>query len=146
MNHIEWDLTFWFFFISGQMMFLIKRADLARRSPLNGVPSITSYFETNWVIILQRLVFEGLFLFIYRHPNFTNEIGLHFSTPAIKQSLVLAFFGGFFADALLDWATMQDTLVGVKVPKWVKESVPQLPEVKALVITLTPKSTEEIGV
>jgi hypothetical protein len=140
MTYFEWDIIFWLFFVSGQLMFMLKRADLARRSPLNGVPSIAAYFKTNWVIILQRLAFEVIFLFVYRYPGFPNELGLHFSLPVIKQSLVLSFFGGFFADALLDWATMQDSIIGIKVPKWVKESIPQLPQVQALVANLGPKS------
>ena|SRR5258708_14644587 len=136
MNHLEWDLLFWIVFIAGQMMFLLKRADLAHRSPLNGVKSIPAYFTTNWVVIFQRLAFESLFLFLYRHPAFPSEIGLHFSLPTVKQSLVLAFFGGFFADASLDWITLQDTIFGIKIPTWIKENIPQLPQVQTFVSTL----------
>jgi hypothetical protein len=121
------------------MLFLLKRADLARRSPLNGVHSVWFYFENNWVVILQRLAFESVLLYLYRHPDFPKQIGLHFSLPTVKQSLMLVFFGGFFADAALDWITMQDSIMGVKIPAWVKESIPQLPQVQVFVAELVEK-------
>ena len=136
MSRWLWDIVYWLVFISGQMMFLLKRADLARRSPLNGVISIGSYFVTNWVVIVQRLAFESLFLFLYRHPDFPSQLGLHFTLPLAKQSLVLAFFGGFFADAILDWIAMQNTLLGITIPSWIKESIPQLPQVQNFVAGL----------
>lgn len=137
MQTLRWDLLFWAAFIAGQFMFLLKRADLARRSPLNGVKNVGMFFVQNWVVILVRLAFESIFLFLYRHPDFPLQIGLHFSLPHTKQSLVLTFFGGFFADAILDWATMQNSILGIKIPAWVKENIPQLPQVQTFVQTLT---------
>jgi len=135
-NHLEFDFLYWFFFALGQGLFLLKRADLARRSPLNGVPTIGAFFYTNWVTILYRSVFEvGLVFYPYRHFDINSLIDkLGWNLPIqVPQSLLVAFFLGVLSDYLMDWIVMQDKIGPIKIPGFLKENIPQLPEVKQLV-------------
>jgi len=136
MTHVELDLIYWFFFALGQGLFLLKRADLARRSPLNGMPTIGAFFVMNWVTLLYRSVFEvGLVFYPYRHVDVNSLIDkLGWNLPIqIPQSLWVAFFLGILSDYLMDWIVLQEKIGPFKVPSFLKENIPQLPEVKQLV-------------
>lgn len=134
------DIGYWLAFALGQLLFLLKRADLARKSPLNGLPTIKAFFALNWITILYRSVLEfGLILYPYRHMDINSlidKIGWLPDSIRIPQSVVLAFFLGLFSDYLMDWIAMQDSIAGFKIPKFLKESIPQLPAVKQLVDTM----------
>src|SRR5438445_13746747 len=118
------DIVYWIAFLLGQGLFLLKRADLGRKSPLNGLPSISAFFVLNWITILYRSVVEvGLVLYPYRHVDINVlvvKIGWHLPF-AIPQSIVIAFFLGLFSDYLMDWVAMQYSLVGIKIQKFLKE-------------------------
>jgi hypothetical protein len=142
-NDFAWDLIYWFVFSLGVLLFLIKRADLAKRSPLNGVKSKREYFSLNWVVLLYRFTFESVLLWGYRYPDLDPLKGLgipgadkiHF--PRMTQSLVLAFFGGLAASSLLDYILGRDKIFGIPIPSVVKEFIPQLPQVQELVSTIS---------
>lgn len=142
MKHWAWDIVFLLVYSAGQFLFLLRRADLARRSPLNGLNSIWQFFRQNWVVLLIRcVVFEDSLLYLYRHPDFLAMFGVNVHLYHFPQSLMLTFFGGFFADTAVDYITGLDKVpvVGWVIPKKVKEQIPQLPEVQQLVSTLESK-------
>lgn len=143
--HWQWDIVYWLVFALGQLLFLLKRADLAKRSPLNGVRSIGQFFGQNWITLLFRSALEFVFPFyVYRHTDpavlssWIAKVGVNIPFR-IPQSLVVAFLLGLFSDMLMDWLAMQDSVAGIKIPSWLKENIPQLPEVKQLVDSLNPK-------
>lgn len=137
-----WDVINWLAFALGQGLFLLKRADLARRSPLNGVKSIGEFFSRNWITLIFRGAIEFCLIFWpYRH-NWADlviaKLGWNFHVH-VPQSLVLAFLLGLASDMLMDWAVMQDSIAGVKIPVKLKENIPQLPQVQQLVSQLGEK-------
>ena len=144
-NRLVWDLIFLLVFSLGQFLFMLRRADLARRSPLNGVKSIGMFFAMNWVTLLFRAIIEwGVCLWPYRSASaqWVNSLIAHiginvpFQIPS-HRGLAGCFFLGVFSDMVLDWVTMQDKIFGIPIPKAVKETIPQLPQVQQLVSTLT---------
>lgn len=136
MSHWKWDILYWLVFALGQLLFLLKRADLARRSPMNGVASMGAFFAFNWVTILYRSALEFVVPFwVYRHVDVNAMIAktgwnMPFQVP---QSLVVSFVLGLFADFVMDWVAMQKSIAGIPIPSWLKENIPQLPEVKEFV-------------
>lgn len=143
-RHLLWGALFVLVFSCGQFLFMLKRADLARRSPLNGINSIKQYFSLNWVVLLFRAVIEwGLFLWPYRSASasWIQSIvkmvwhSFPFQVPQ-HRGLIGAFFFGIGADLLIDWLLMQDWVKSVPILKYLMEQIPQLPEVKKLVDNL----------
>jgi len=143
-HHHEWDLVFVAVFSLGQLLFMLKRADLAKRSPLNGIKTIRAFFSYNWVTLLFRAVLEqGLVLWPYREASGSSiqwlaskmGITIPFQIPQ-HRGLVGAFFIGIGADFLLDWVLMQKWVDGIPFLGKLKEQIPQLPEVKQFVNTL----------
>lgn len=138
--HWKADLAYWGVFFLGQLLFLLKRADLARRSPLNGVTGIGNFFALNWVTILFRSVVEfGVVLYPYRHVDINSliaKLGWLPDSVRIPQSIVVAFFLGLFSDMIMDWVVMQDKIFGIPIPKALKETIPQLPAVKEVIANL----------
>ena len=69
-HHLKWDLIYLVAFSLGELLFMLVRADRARRRPLNGVKSIRNFFALNWVTLLFRAVIEWLvFLWPYRSAS-----------------------------------------------------------------------------
>jgi hypothetical protein len=142
MHRLLWDLIFLFVFSLGQFLFILKRADLARRSPLNGVKSIGQYFKLNWVVLIFRAAVEwGLILWPYRSWSATTiqwalqkmSIPIPFQIPA-RRGLTGAFFAGMVASSLLDWLMMQNWTKNIPIVNFLlRENIPQLPEVQQLV-------------
>lgn len=140
-HHWLWDIIFILMFSAGQLLFMLKRADLARRSPLNGVKSIGNFFALNWVVLLFRAVIEwGIFLWPYRSASnsFLQSIvhkvwsSFPFQLPQ-HRGLVGCFFLGIGADFLLDWVTGQSWIDSVPILRLLKENIPQLPKVQQLI-------------
>jgi hypothetical protein len=126
------DLLYWLAFAAGQSLFMLKRTALAIRSPMNSMGSRTEYLKLNWDVLLIRSALEFAFIFYpYRHVPLASLLSFTgWNIPfAIPQSAVTVFILGFFSDAMMDWAAMQDKLFGkIPVPSWIKETIPQLPE------------------
>lgn len=133
------DIIYWLAFALGQALFLLKRADLAAKSPLNGVRTKRNFFYLNWVTIIYRSAVEFVFPFyVFRHvdPNVLMA-GMSWHLPfSIPQNGVFFFVLGLFSDLIMDWAAMQKSVMGIPVPSWLKENIPQLPEVTKLVSDL----------
>jgi hypothetical protein len=147
MHHhtILWDLLFWFVFVCGQVLFMLRRADLARRSPLNGVGSMIQYFRLNWVTLLLRMVIEWIvFFYPYRFASaaqlnwIIQRLGWSFPFE-VKRGLVGDLSLGIVSSMLLDTLAMRQTIFGITIPKLIKETIPQLPEVQQLVQHLNAK-------
>ena len=128
-QHQYYDILYWFTFSGGQLLFMLKRADLAVRSPLNAVGSKRQYFVQNWVPLVIRSFIEFAIVFMpYRHAD-TDKLVRAFGWDFpfhIPQSWVVAAILGYLSDSMMDWATMQEKIASVRVPKIFKETIPQL--------------------
>lgn len=134
--HQDFDFVYWGCFLAGQWLFLLKRMALAVRSPMNALKNRRQYIYTNWDIILIRTAIEfAVIYYPYRHADLNMLVAkLGWSLPfKIPQAGVVAFGLGFLADFLLDWITMQDKILGISMPAWLKETVPQLPQVQQVI-------------
>jgi len=136
--HQDTDFAYWGCFLAGQWLFLLKRMALAVRSPMNALKTRREYIYANWDILLIRTALEfAAFYYPYRHVD-VNALVAKLGWPMpfkIPQAAVVAFGLGFIADFLLDWLTMQDKILGIPMPAWLKETVPQLPHVQAVIET-----------
>lgn len=140
-HHLLWSVVYIAVFSVGQILFMLKRADLARRSPLNGVKSIRQFFALNWVTLIFRAVIEwGVFLWPYRSASAAfvaaalSKVGVNipFQIPA-HRGLAGAFFLGLGADFLMDWLVMQKWFQAIPVLNQLAENIPQIPEVTKVV-------------
>ena len=43
---------------------------------------------------------------------------------------------GLLCDFCMDWLAMQDRVLGIPVPSWIKEFVPRLPQIEVVVASL----------
>lgn len=144
-NHrLLWDVIYIAVFSAGQALFMLKRADLARRSPLNGVKTIRQFMALNWVTLLFRAVIEwGVFLWPYRSASASfiqtaiEKVGVNFPFQVpTHRGLAGAFFLGVAADLLVDWILMQKWIQSVPLLNKLAENIPQLPEVTQIVDSL----------
>lgn len=140
-HHMLWDVIFIAVFSAGQLLFMLKRADLARRSPLNGVKTIRQFFALNWVILLFRAVVEwGLILWPYRSASaafiqaaaLKIGVSIPFQVPS-HRGLAGAFFAGVASDMIADWIVMQKWIQAVPILNKLAENIPQLPQVQQLI-------------
>jgi hypothetical protein len=126
-------------FMAGQALFLLKRMALAVRSPMNALQSRGQYLSQNWDILLYRGAIEYFFLFFYLHqPLFAELLGLiHVKLPFTIPVFGFGCFAlGLLCDFLMDWIAMQDRVLGIPVPRWIKEFVPRLPQLEIVVASL----------
>lgn len=146
--HQEIDVLYWLAFAGGQLLFMLKRADLAVRSPLNAVATKRQFFRKNWVVLLIRSFFEFAAVFMpYRHAD-TDAIARSFGWTMpfhIPQSWVVSALFGYFSDSIVDWITMQEKIMGIPIPKFVKENIPQLTIVTNVVALIRQKNEKEQG-
>jgi hypothetical protein len=136
----DWsDLLYWLAFAGGQLLFMLKRADLAARSPLNAVPTKASYFRANWIPLLIRAFIEFAVVYTpYRHvPSDKIISAFGWNIPFhVPQSWVVSASLGYLSDSLMDWGLMQEKILGITVPSFIKETIPQLPQVTVLVAAI----------
>lgn len=126
----------WLPFFSGQCLFILKRMGLAVRSPLNAMKSRRQYLKQNWDILLIRTVIEFIAVYFpYQHSNLF-ETYLPKWWAVIPASWVVPMALGYLADSMLDWILGKDKIFGVPIPDFIKETIPQLPEVQNLVAQL----------
>lgn len=144
-HRLLWDIVYILAFAAGQILFMLKRADLARRSPLNGVKSIRQFVSINWITLVFRAVVEwGVFLWPYRSASVAfidaaiSKLGysIPFQIPA-RRGLAGAFFLGIGADFLMDWLVMQKWFQAIPILNKLAENIPQLPEVTQMVDNLS---------
>jgi hypothetical protein len=118
---------------------MLKRADLAVRSPLNAVESKRSFFAHNWVPLMIRTFIEFGFIFVPWRSMGTDKImalagwQVPFHLP---QGWVAASILGYLSDSLMDWAVMQKKIFGITVPSMFKETIPQLAVVTQIVAVI----------
>jgi hypothetical protein len=145
--HWLWNVVFLLVFCAGQFLFMLKRADLAKSSQLNGVKTIGEFFTINWVKLLFRAAIEwGIVLWPYRSASgdwlqtVIGKLGVNlpFQIPS-HRGLAGCFFAGVCAELVLDWVLGKQSILGIPIPAMLKEQIPQLPQVTQLVDTLTPK-------
>ena len=126
-------------FMLGQALFLLKRMALAVRSPMNALKSRRQYLSQNWDILLYRGAIEYVFLFFYLHQALLAEL---LGLIHVKPPFVIPVFGfgcfalGLLCDFCMDWIAMQDRVLGIPVPSWIKEFVPRLPQLEIVVANL----------
>jgi hypothetical protein len=140
------DLLYWLAFFGGQLLFILKRADLAVRSPLNAVNSKWQYFTINWVPLLIRTFIEFVVIYTpYRDiPSDKIIAAFGWNIPLkIPQSWVVAAALGYLSDSLMDWGAMQEKILGIKVPSFIKETIPHLPEVQAVVAVIAEQNGKD---
>ena len=146
-HHQVFDILYYLAFAGGQSLFMLKRADLAVRSPLNAVHSKQDYFKSNWVPLLIRSFIEFVIVFMpYRHFD-TDKIvsAIGWNIPFhIPQNWVVSAFLGYLSDSIMDWVVMQDKIAGITVPKLIKETIPQLLVVQNIVATIKRNGKTEI--
>ena len=130
------EMLNWLPFFLGQCLFILKRSGLAVRSPLNAMKSRRQYIAQNWDILLIRTVLEFIVVYFpYRHAGlFATYLPKWWNL--IPSSWVLSLALGFLSDSLMDWIAGQDKVLGIPVPSFIKETIPQLPQVQALVANL----------
>jgi hypothetical protein len=132
--HQQTDILYYLAFVVGQLLSVLRRADMATRSLTNPTPNRRTFIWRNWVPILIRSVLEFVFIFYpYREFDINtiiSKFGWHLPF-LIPQSVVVAFLFGFFSDALLDWLLTLQTFPGTTwpIPTWIKEQVPPLTSV-----------------
>ena len=143
MHRLLWNILFILVFSAGQFLFMLRRADLARRSPLNGVRSVGQFFALNWITLLLRAVVEWLFLWAYRSWSggqvhwALQHVGLNipFEIPT-HRGLAGAFFLGIVSDSTMDWFLGLGIAKSIPLVNKLIEQIPQLPQVQQLVATL----------
>ena len=134
---MKWDLS------SGSRLLLAvylfwKRTALAACSPMNAMKSRSQYIgSSNWDILLIRFALEFAIIFIpYRHvplDQLTANLPWHLPFHIPQDSGAFCFLLGYLSDSTTDWIAMQDKIFGVPIPSWVKETIPQLPQVQSMV-------------
>lgn len=139
--HWLWNIFFIVVFSLGQLLFMLKRADLARRSPLNGVKTIGNFFALNWVVLLFRAVIEWL-VFLWPYRSASNDVlqsvvhkvwaGFPFQLPQ-HRGLAGCFALGMGADVLLDWMFGASWFSAIPVLRRLKENIPQSPRVQQMI-------------
>lgn len=129
LTHMQADTISYAAFLAGQCLFLLKRAGSAMRNPNTDIYNRRSYFINNWDTFAIRAAMEFPFFYAWRHYGFASLIGLFgWQMPvwmAIPDSPLTAFFLGFAADSLLDWAAMSPKLPNF-LRTWISENVPEL--------------------
>jgi hypothetical protein len=126
-------------FNAGQWLFLLKRMALAVRSPMNALRSRRQYLAQNWDILIYRGVIEFGFLWAYLHQE---QLGQLLALVHVFLSFRIPVFGfgcfalGLLCDFTMDWIAMQDRVLGIPVPSWIKEFVPRLPQLEIVVANL----------
>lgn len=138
--HQKADIAYAACFLFGQWLFLLRRADLGVRSPMNALKSRRQFFYLNWVTLLYRVVIEfGLFFYPYRHADVNSLLSLEgLQLPSwlhVPQNWIFVIFLGIFSDGLLDWVLGRGKFLGITIPDRLKEDIPQLPEVRAILDT-----------
>jgi hypothetical protein len=133
------DVLYWFAFFGGQFLFMLKRADLAVRSPLNAVESKSHFFAYNWVPLTIRTFIEFGFIFAPWRSIGTDGMmalfGWHVPFP-VPHGWVAASILGYLSDSMMDWAAMQKKILGITVPDIIKETIPQLAVVTQIVAVI----------
>lgn len=120
--HLSQDFLYYFAFLGGQLLFILKRAASAIRSKTNPIASRGAFIKANWDVLSIRLLLELPVYYIFRHYSANTILGL-FTTWQIPfqvpQGAMSSFMLGFIADSLLDWFG-----ASTKAPAWLKETIP----------------------
>ena len=138
MNDYRW-IAYVLAFVAGQWLFLLKRMALAVRSPMNALRTRRQYLSQNWDILTVRAGIELIFLWIYLHqPAVSQFLGnFHIALPFMVPVFGFGCFTlGLLCDFLMDWIAMQEKVLGIPVPSWLKEFVPRLPQLEIVVASL----------
>src|SRR5258708_37964665 len=75
MTHLQADFAYYAAFLSGQGLFVLKRAASAIRSKTNPIKSRRAYAYANWDILLIRASLELPIFWIYRHESIGTVAG-----------------------------------------------------------------------
>lgn len=125
--HVHPHLTLVMLFLLGQALYILKRAAMAIRSPLNPATSRRSFLARNWDVILIRVgaAQTGFWLWI-SYPDGLSRIaqvaGVHLDLT-IPAKPVVALVSGVCSDAILDW-------IAEKIPA-LKRELPAVPVSRA---------------
>ena len=134
--HHKLDLLYYLAFLAGQMVFILKLADLAARGH-NAILTKRQYLQRNWVPLLTRVMLESAIFFLYRHydPGTIIRMFTSWNPPfSFPQGAMPSLFLGYLSDSLLDWLSTFP-----KIPTWIKATIPAVPQ--EVVGHLTTKST-----
>lgn len=135
-SHQLWDIIYYLPFLCGQALFLLKRVGLAIRSPLNCLKSRREYLYINWDILVYRAGLEFILIYFpYRHQDVVSgwlaSFGWHLPFQ-LPQAAILFVMLGLMSDYMLDWIAGHDKVFGMTIPKFLKEQIPQIPEVQGV--------------
>jgi hypothetical protein len=122
--HQMGDLWYYFAFVGGQALFILKRSAQAIRSKTNPINSRGSYLRSNWDVLLIRMAIEAPMFYLYRHYDVNTILSFFTSWHApfvFPQGAMASFCLGYLSDSLLDWFG-----VSKFAPDWLKENIPNV--------------------
>lgn len=125
------SILYYLAFLVGQLLAILKRADISVRSQTNPTKTRWGYVRINFVPILIRTLIELVLIYLpYRHFDLSSLfLKFGWNIPfAIPQSAFGAGTLGFVSDALLDWLGTLQTFPGstIEIPQWLKDQIPPL--------------------
>lgn len=133
--HAKGDIFLYLIFLAGQILYILKRADMAVKSKTHPVKSKGEFIADNWVPLLIRVSFESIFFWVWRHVSFAVITGWLHLTAIIPDAAAAAYTSpwgafalGFSADCLLDWASTSPKVPQV-IRNWISEEIPIPPPV-----------------
>lgn len=109
------NLLLYLAFIGGEILHVLRMADLARQSTANG-HTFWSYLSSCWLTIVVRGALGfALFSIWLTSPELFSLVGLNvpLAFPAYKAVALLA---GYCADSGLDWVAQKFPWAGRQVP------------------------------
>lgn len=106
-------LGFWFVYIAGQALHILKRAHL-------GAGGIRGFFQRNWIALLVRLFLAtALLMWWAQSPGFLNTLLGRFGVTVgfeLPLTWPTAAIYGFFSDSILDWVISKVPFLQSEVP------------------------------
>jgi hypothetical protein len=122
--HMSQDFLYYFAFLGGQLLFILKRAASAIRSKTNPVKTRRAFIYANWDVLLIRCAIEFPIYFFFRHYDANSILSVFTSWRVpftLPQGGMMSFSLGYIADSLLDWFG-----ASAKAPDWLKENIPSV--------------------
>jgi hypothetical protein len=109
----------WAAYMIGQLLHVLKRADMSVKSKISGVASIRQFLSLNWIAIVIRLgAGAALYELVWRNPKVIGALLGVSWLEQLPMGWAVAFLFGLLSDLLVDWLTAKVPALQNEIPKF----------------------------